>query len=180
MSNKPGQPSRKRAPGKNCKTKENGRNHQDGETESEEEDSKVTDTCGKLQDSVLAEKEPSEVANGDQAPEDTPSDGEPKTEAPENGGEEEMEVNERGGEEEEVVSLQNGAQESCGEGREKDEKDREANLGPNRRVRGKVAEGKTELMCIPADVLAFTFEQFFERERVKFGTSCTYVFKRLS
>ncbi|XP_017342813.3 PHD finger protein 20b isoform X1 [Ictalurus punctatus] len=140
-NNKPGQPSRKRAAGKNSKAKENGRNHQDGETESEEEDSKVTDECSKLQDTTLAEKEPSEMANGHEEQEEKPSVVDVKTEALENGGGESMEMN-GGGEEEKVGTLQNGAHESCGEGQEKDEKEKEASLGQNRRARGKVVEGK--------------------------------------
>lgn len=169
-NNKPGQPSRKRAAGKNSKAKENGRNHQDGETESEEEDSKVTDECSKLQDTTLAEKEPSEMANGHEEQEEKPSVVDVKTEALENGGGESMEMN-GGGEEEKVGTLQNGAHESCGEGQEKDEKEKEASLGQNRRARGKVVEGKTELMCTPAVVLTFTCECLLECERVGLQTT---------
>lgn len=149
-SNKPGQPSRKRAAGKNCKTKENGRNHQDGETESEEEDSKVTDKCGKLQDTVLAEKEPSEMANGHKAEEEKPSGEDLKTDAQENGGGEAVEMNGgEGREQEKAGTLQNGTHESSGEGQQKDEKEKDANLGQNRRTRGKLVEGKTELLLLP-------------------------------
>ncbi|XP_053338871.1 PHD finger protein 20b isoform X2 [Clarias gariepinus] len=149
-SSKLGQPSRKRTAGKNCKTKENGRNHQDGETESEEEDPKATDGCDKPQDTMLTEKEPSEMTNGHKEQEDEPpSDGDVKTEAVENGAEEAMEMNGTG-EEEKVGALQNGAHESCGEEQEKDEKEKEGHLGQNRRAKGKVVEGKdTERPSIP-------------------------------
>ncbi|KAF5909035.1 PHD finger protein 20 isoform X3, partial [Clarias magur] len=141
-SSKPGQPSRKRTAGKNCKTKENGRNHHDGETETDEEDAKVTDGCDKPQDTMLAEKEPLEMTNGHKEQEDKPSsDGDVKTEAVENGAQEAMEMN-GAGEEEKVGALQNGAHESCGEEQAKDEKEMEGNLGQNRRAKGKVVEGK--------------------------------------
>ncbi|KAK3547735.1 hypothetical protein QTP86_028532, partial [Hemibagrus guttatus] len=147
-SNKPGQPSRKRTAGKNCKTKENGRNQQDGETESEEEDSKGTEKCAKLQDNLQAETEPSEMANGHQVHKEKPSSEELKTETQENGGGEAMEMNREGGDEEKVGgTLQNGAHESCVEGQEKD---KEATLGQNRKTRGKEVEGKdAERASIP-------------------------------
>lgn len=153
---KPGQPNRKRPVGKNSKTKENGRNHQDGETESEEEDTKVTDNCDKLQDSMPGEKKPPEMANGHKEQEEKPSGVDMNMEAQENGGDEAMEMNGGGGEEEEekVRTLQNSVHESCGDAQEKDQKD-EANLGQNSRARGKVAEGKTELMNNTAFVLKY-------------------------
>lgn len=95
------------------------------------------------------------MANGHQAHEEKPSCEELKTEVQENGGEEAMEVT--GGEDEEKVgeTLQNGAHERFGEGQETEEKEKEANLIQNRKTRGKVAEGKNELMHSQA-VLRFT------------------------
>ncbi|XP_060749544.1 PHD finger protein 20b isoform X2 [Tachysurus vachellii] len=149
-SNKPGQPSRKRTAGKNCKTKENGRNQQDGETESEEEDSKGTEKCGKLQDTLLAKTELPEMANGHQAAEEKPSNEELKTETQENGGGEVMEMDKGGDEENVGGTLHNGAHESCGEEQEKEEREKEAPLGQNRKTRGKVMEGKdTDRACVP-------------------------------
>ncbi|XP_027000880.1 PHD finger protein 20b isoform X4 [Tachysurus fulvidraco] len=148
-SNKPGQPSRKRTAGKNCKTKENGRNRQDGETESEEEDSKGTEKCGKLQDTLLAKTELPEMANGHQAAEEKPSNEELKTETQENGGGEVMEMDKGGDEEKVSGTLHNGAHESCGEEQEKEEQEKEATLGQNRK-RGKVMEGKdTDQASVP-------------------------------
>ncbi|XP_046725476.1 PHD finger protein 20b isoform X2 [Silurus meridionalis] len=150
-SNKPGQPSRKRAAGKNCKAKENGRNHQDDETESEEEDSKAMDECIKFQDTKPPEKEQPELMSGHEAQEDAPSSGDIKTKAEENGGEEAMEINGGVGEEEKKVGApQNGTHESCGEGKEKDEKEKESTDGQNRRAKGRVVEEKdTEQASAP-------------------------------
>ncbi|KAI5612394.1 PHD finger protein 20, b isoform X1 [Silurus asotus] len=150
-SNKPGQPSRKRAAGKNCKAKENGRNHQDDETESEEEDSKAMDECIKFQDTKLPEKEQPELTSGHEAQEDEPSSGDIKTKAEENRGEEAMEINGGVGEEEKKVGApQNGTYESCGEGKEKDEKEKESTDGQNRRAKGRVVEEKgTEQASAP-------------------------------
>lgn len=136
----------------------------------------MTDECGKLQDSMLLETEPSEMANGHKAEEDMPSaiTGDLKTEPQENGEEEPMEVNGGGGEEENVGTLQNGAHESCGEGQEKDEKELEANLGQNKKAKGKVPEGKSELMHTPAAMLTFTSEQCVKEFN---STLCVFVYK---
>lgn len=149
-SNKAEQPSRKRATGRNGKTKENGRNHQDGETESEEEESKGTEKYGKLQDTMLVKTEQSEMPNGHQEHEEKPSIEELKTESQENGGGEAMEIYGEGDKEKVGGTFQNGAHESCGEGQEKDDIEKEAALSQNRKTRSKVAEGKdTERVSVP-------------------------------
>ncbi|XP_062871672.1 PHD finger protein 20b isoform X2 [Trichomycterus rosablanca] len=147
-TSKPGPPNRKREskPGvKNPKSKENSKNHHDGESDSEKEDRKVTEKCSKSQDDGVDEDQVAERVNGHAEHEEKMSNGDSKAEALENGGEKEdvtevKELKELTEEKEDnAKALENGICQNEGEKPVK-ELEKETNLGQNRRARGKLAE----------------------------------------
>lgn len=154
-----GQQTRRRAPVKHSKPKENGKHHPDAESDSEKEDKKLIDECEKLQVGMVKDNMAVTKITQQDAQEEKPISKDLNTESfedreaeeKENMGEQEVKVKEVNGDLEDTVELkaelQNGKH---GDEDEEKEKDKEDNTSLCRKTRSKLADEKeAEQLSVP-------------------------------